>query len=162
METSSCCLSEDGKPCRRKAAHRVTEEQLQRALNAPRAKCSSKLACDCSGWGDSKRGGEVCEHHAFDVIKPHIREKFKQASGNDRMQRRDFVMAVLEASGTHESQTVVEEPVAKRRRATYPSAERPKSVDEDDELMRTFKAAHSEIQLRLFLCDHDARCRDSF
>ena len=54
-------------------------------------------------WDHSVRRGEIYEHHAFDVIKPHIMGKHEQATGNDLMRRRDFIMAVLEASGTRES-----------------------------------------------------------
>lgn len=112
---ATCCCSFNGVKCASSVAkYRVTRAQMQRAVAAPRKKAST-MSYDFA----TESKGYVCGECVFDVVAPHINEAYKEASGNEKnLRREDFIMGVLEATGTHESQTKIEEPTLSKRQTT--------------------------------------------
>jgi hypothetical protein len=134
-----CCCSVGGVPCPRlEAVTRVTKDEMEAAT----------MSSSLNNWKredqlsyDLKRSRVVCDHHVFDVIKAPLKDLYLDATGNDFMDRRDFIRAVLMVTGTHKSSpSNVEETPAKRPRVSIA----PGSVV-TDVLSDTFKAARPYI-----------------
>jgi hypothetical protein len=124
--------------------YRVKTAQMETAVEGARQSGRGSLSYDF------QRSRAVCDHHVFDVIAAHIVEPVKQASSKvEGLSRRDFVNAVLKATGTHDTQHVQETPLGKRKRVTLePAAAAAADVDV---LTATFTAARPYISRYCFV-----------
>ena len=114
----------------------VTKAQMERSRHTHARRQGNLNRVDLSF--DLARSSDVCYHHTFDVLKPHLEDIVPQATDKQySMKRREMIHDVLWPTGTHELCRKDEgPPVLGKRSAANPSSA------QKVELMETFLAVH--------------------
>ena len=93
----ACCVLN----CPHAGMFAVTKAQMERSRDTHARRQGNLNRLDLSF--DLARSSDVCYHHTFDVLKPHLEDVVSKATDKQySMKRREMIHDVLWSTGTHE------------------------------------------------------------